>query len=188
MPLCRRSRPAMASLFEVMLSGDDPEHLDAVASAALEEIGRVERLLSRHDPAAEIARVNREAAHRPVLVDVELFAVLRDCLAWVDRTGGAFDPCAPTGRFAEDVRLDQECRTVRFTNPSARIDLGGFGKGYASGHPGVAVSSKHTLSLTNRGTGTTSALLGLAREIRDGVLKAFDVALYPEPVLVACSL
>jgi len=68
------------------------------------------------------------------------------------------------------------------------IEHAGFGKGYAGDHPGVAVSSKHTLSLTNRGSGTTEALLGLAREIRDGVLKAFDVSLSPEPVLVCCSL
>jgi UDP-N-acetylmuramate dehydrogenase len=68
------------------------------------------------------------------------------------------------------------------------IEHAGFGKGYHGGHPGVAVSGKHTLALTNRGTGTTAALLALAREIRDGVVKAFDVDLRPEPVLVACSL
>ncbi len=68
------------------------------------------------------------------------------------------------------------------------IEHAGFHKGYTGGHKGVAVSSKHTLSLTNRGSGTTAALLGLAREIRDGVLKAFDVRLYPEPVLVGCTL
>ena len=41
-------------------------------------------------------------------------------------------------------------------------------------HPrgGVAISSKHTLALTNRGDGTTAALLDLAREIRDGVRDA----------------
>jgi UDP-N-acetylmuramate dehydrogenase len=68
------------------------------------------------------------------------------------------------------------------------IEHAGFGKGYSGDHPGVGVSSKHTLALTNRGSGTTTALLDLAREIRDGVLKAFDVRLYPEPVLVCCSL
>jgi UDP-N-acetylmuramate dehydrogenase len=69
------------------------------------------------------------------------------------------------------------------------IERAGFGKGYHhGGHPGVAVSGKHTLALTNRGTGTTAALLGLAREIRDGVAKRFGVELRPEPVLVGCSL
>jgi UDP-N-acetylmuramate dehydrogenase len=68
------------------------------------------------------------------------------------------------------------------------IERAGFSKGYAGGHDGVAVSGKHTLALTNRGNGTTSALLGLAREIRDGVAKAFEVELHPEPVLVNCTL
>lgn len=68
------------------------------------------------------------------------------------------------------------------------IEQAGFVKGYDGGHGGVAVSSKHSLALTNRGTGTTAALLALAREIRDGVGKAFDVELHPEPVLVGCTL
>jgi UDP-N-acetylmuramate dehydrogenase len=68
------------------------------------------------------------------------------------------------------------------------IEHAGFHKGYSSAFDGVGVSTKHTLALTNRGTGTTAALLGLAREIRDGVVKAFDVSLEPEPVLVNCSL
>lgn len=66
------------------------------------------------------------------------------------------------------------------------IERAGFGKGYQG--VGVAVSSKHTLALTNRGTGTTRALLDLAREIRAGVHDRFGVLLHPEPVLVACAL
>jgi UDP-N-acetylmuramate dehydrogenase len=42
--------------------------------------------------------------------------------------------------------------------------------------------------LTNRGRGTTRALLDLAREIRDGVRERFGVELRPEPVLVNCEL
>jgi UDP-N-acetylmuramate dehydrogenase len=68
------------------------------------------------------------------------------------------------------------------------IEHSGFGKGYTGGHAGVGISTKHTLALTNRGAGSTAALLGLAREIRDGVQKAFDLELHPEPVLVNCSL
>ena len=68
------------------------------------------------------------------------------------------------------------------------IERSGFHRGYRGEHAGVALSSKHTLALTNRGDGTTAALLGLAREIRDGVRKAFDVELHPEPVLINCTL
>lgn len=66
------------------------------------------------------------------------------------------------------------------------IEKAGFAKGY--GGSTVAISSKHTLALTHRGGGTTTALLELAREIRDGVRDRFGVVLHPEPVLINCSL
>src|SRR5436305_1105552 len=72
------------------------------------------------------------------------------------------------------------------TSAAWLIEQAGFPKGY--GRDGVAISAKHTLALTNRGTGTTAALLDLAREIRAGVRERFDVTLEPEPVLVNCAL
>ncbi|WP_240669744.1 UDP-N-acetylmuramate dehydrogenase [Actinoplanes solisilvae] len=66
------------------------------------------------------------------------------------------------------------------------IEQAGFPKGFAG--DGVAISSKHTLALTNRGTGTTEALLGLARTVRDGVRERFGVDLHPEPVLINCAM
>jgi UDP-N-acetylmuramate dehydrogenase len=72
------------------------------------------------------------------------------------------------------------------TSAAWLIERAGFTRGY--GRDGVAISGKHTLALTNRGAGTTDALLGLAREIRDGVAGRFGVALHPEPVLVGCAL
>jgi UDP-N-acetylmuramate dehydrogenase len=67
------------------------------------------------------------------------------------------------------------------------IEHAGFHKGFTRGR-GVAISAKHTLALTNRGGGTTAALLDLAREIRDGVEDRFGVTLHPEPVLINCAL
>ncbi|HLX49130.1 MAG TPA: UDP-N-acetylmuramate dehydrogenase [Streptosporangiaceae bacterium] len=66
------------------------------------------------------------------------------------------------------------------------IERAGFGKGYQSGD--ARISSKHTLALVNPGGGSTKGLLGLAAEIRDGVLAAFGVRLTPEPVLVGVTL
>jgi len=64
--------------------------------------------------------------------------------------------------------------------------------GFERGRPGpggrVGLSSRHSLALTNRGTGTTEDLLTLAREVRDGVRETFGVKLAPEPVLVGCRL
>jgi UDP-N-acetylmuramate dehydrogenase len=67
------------------------------------------------------------------------------------------------------------------------IEHAGFGKGY--GAPSRArVSSKHTLALVNTGGATTADLLGLAREIRDGVRATFGVTLDPEPTLIGATL
>ena len=83
------------------------------------------------------------------------------------------------------------------------IDRSGFGKGF--GLPGTrnerlgldgesvaqgrsAVSSKHTLAMTNRGTASAADVEALARSVRDGVQEAFGVRLVPEPVMVGFSL
>ena len=66
------------------------------------------------------------------------------------------------------------------------IDHAGFGKGYGSGN--ATLSNKHALALTNRGGATTSELLALAREVRDGVRTTYGITLVNEPVLVGCEL
>nr|WP_275408526.1 UDP-N-acetylmuramate dehydrogenase [Planosporangium mesophilum] len=68
------------------------------------------------------------------------------------------------------------------------IERAGFPKGYTCPGTGVAISTKHTLALTNRGTGSTSELLALARKIRDGVAERFGVVLHAEPVLANCAI
>ena len=123
-------RPAMGTFFEAFLAGDDAEHLAAVAVAVLDEVSRLERLLSRFDPAAEVVRVNREAAGRPVRVDVDLWDILSRCEEYRRATGGFFDATA-VSRGGEALILDRERRTVRFARPGTFIDLGGFAKGYA---------------------------------------------------------
>ncbi|WP_235926692.1 UDP-N-acetylmuramate dehydrogenase [Actinokineospora pegani] len=68
------------------------------------------------------------------------------------------------------------------------IERAGFTKGFTIPPGTAALSSKHTLALTNRGTATTTDLLALATTIRTGVDKTFGVALHPEPVLINCTL
>jgi len=66
------------------------------------------------------------------------------------------------------------------------IERAGFVKGYGSG--AVGLSGKHVLALVNRGGGTTSELLELAREVRDAVSEKLGVDLVPEPVIVGAVL
>ena len=96
---------------------------------------------------------------------------------------------ALAGRVAErlgaDVRPPAWPVAEREIKTSAAwlIEQAGFARGH--GNPdGIAISSKHTLALTNRGAGTTAELVALAREIAAGVREAFGIELVPEPVLV----
>jgi UDP-N-acetylmuramate dehydrogenase len=65
------------------------------------------------------------------------------------------------------------------------IENAGFARGYRRG--AVAVSTKHTLALTNRGAATTAELLELAAEIRDGVQRRFGIRLEPEAHLIGVT-
>jgi UDP-N-acetylmuramate dehydrogenase len=90
-------------------------------------------------------------------------------------------------------RLGPQASFPRFPAPDGvkvpaawLIDHAGFARGYAAF--GAAISSKHTLALTNPGGASTAGLVALARRIRDTVREAFGVELIPEPVLVGVSL
>ncbi len=73
------------------------------------------------------------------------------------------------------------------TSAAWLIEHAGFARGFGAPGP-AAVSTKHTLALTNRGGATTADVLALARTIRDGVDARFGIRLEPEPVLVGVSL
>ncbi|QGN58247.1 UDP-N-acetylmuramate dehydrogenase [Nostocoides sp. HKS02] len=73
------------------------------------------------------------------------------------------------------------------TSAAWLIDHAGFGKGY--GLPGpAALSTKHTLAITNRGGARAADIAALAREIQAGVVDAFGVTLVNEPVFVGLVL
>ncbi len=141
-----RTRPAMGTLFEVLLHGDDDENLVAVAEAILDEVQRIERLLSRFDPRSEISRINRLAPSRSVLVDREMAGLLETCFGAREWTGGAFDititsRCRerppwrsddpPAGFASPGISFDATRRMIGFTSSEIQLDLGGIGKGYA---------------------------------------------------------
>jgi UDP-N-acetylmuramate dehydrogenase len=73
------------------------------------------------------------------------------------------------------------------TSAAWLIEQAGYGRGY--GLPGpAALSTKHTLALTNRGSARARDVTALARDVRDGVADRFGVTLVNEPVLVGLSL
>ncbi|MCX8089905.1 MAG: FAD:protein FMN transferase [Verrucomicrobiae bacterium] len=150
------ARRAMATRFELVLHGDDPVALRAAGEAALDEIDRLEDRLSLYRAGSEIAHVNARAAHEPVRVTAEVFALLEHAKHLHAETEGAFDitiaplvrcwgfmggsghlPAPDALRAARQcvgmhlVELDPERRTVRFGREGVMLDLGAIGKGYA---------------------------------------------------------
>jgi UDP-N-acetylmuramate dehydrogenase len=96
---------------------------------------------------------------------------------------------ARSGRPGEEVSVPQFAAGDGQVKVPAGwlIEHAGFVKGYP-GDGRARISSKHTLALTNAGGASTASLVGLAREIRNGVRQAFGVELVNEPVLVGTEL
>ena len=72
------------------------------------------------------------------------------------------------------------------TSAAWLIQHAGFPAGHGSGP--ARLSTRHVLALTNRGHATTTDVLALAREIRDGVRERFGITLVPEVNLVGVSI
>lgn len=150
------SRVSMACTWSVKLCGADAAALRAVASEALDEVDRIDRLMSHYRPDSPLSRVNQRAASGPVSVERELFDFVAECLRYGHDSEGAFDVTVGPlmkawGLFDGDGRvpaerelaealavvgarhvvLDREAGTIRFDRPGVSLDLGGIAKGYA---------------------------------------------------------
>ena len=68
------------------------------------------------------------------------------------------------------------------------IERSGIRRGFALPGSRAAVSSKHTLALTNRGGASAEEIAQLARFVQSRVQAEFGIVLHPEPVLVGIEL
>ena len=68
------------------------------------------------------------------------------------------------------------------------IEQSGVRRGFALPGSRAAISSKHTLALTNRGGASAEELVQLARFVQSRVQADFGIVLRPEPVLVGIQL
>lgn len=150
-----RSLDAMGTTYTVAVYGPDRFALDSAVEDALNEVQRLDDLLSNYKPSSEWSKVNREAYRGPVQVSDELFSLLDRCVNYSQRSEGAFDiTVGPLmklwgfykgqgriphrseirtvlGRIGwQAIRLDAASKTVQFQRP-VEIDPGGIGKGYA---------------------------------------------------------
>lgn len=142
----RRAQPLLGTLVEIAADDASAQAMDAAFAA----VARVHALMSFHEAGSDLARINREAATRPVPVHAWTYAVLRAALRLHDASAGRFDctvareltdwrllpapedpdrqGVALTGRMS-DVLLLGDGR-VGFSRPLL-LDLGGIAKGFA---------------------------------------------------------
>ena len=155
--LYRDSRVIMGTLFEVQVYDANTERAKGAVGEALDEMARVDLLLSNYNSASELSRMNQEAPKEPFHASTELFNFIIACRRFYDDTEGTFDPTVgalvrvwgffsrhPSQPNAEQiavaklasgfdkVRIDPEERTIRYAVPGLEMDPGGIGKGYAA--------------------------------------------------------
>lgn len=150
------SRLSMGCVYSVVAYGGDEQRLSRVVSAALDEVDRIDQLMSHYKPDSPLSRLNREGARGPVKVEPELFDFIAECLRYSRESAGAFDitvgPLMKAwgffrgeGRVPEaaeisellkrigyrHVILNEAEQTIRFDREGVELDLGGIAKGYA---------------------------------------------------------
>ena len=155
-PLTVYRRAAMASDFEVSLNATRDDSGADAALDALDEVDRIENVLSIFRPTTLASRVNLLAAELNVRVDEEFWGWLETAIRFSEATDGAFDvAAAPIWRawgFAKrdgafpapeiieralelsgtrHLQLDEIERSIAFDEEGVELNFGAIGKGIA---------------------------------------------------------
>lgn len=147
---------------------------DATAGPPLAEVRegvravRAEKSMLLADPEDPNRRSAGSFFVNPVVSAAEAEAVRRRA---AERTADPM-PAYPASPGSADVKL----------SAAWLIERAGFHRGHRRGR--AALSSRHTLALTNQGDATAAEIVALAAEVRRGVREAFGVTLSPEPVFL----
>jgi thiamine biosynthesis lipoprotein len=144
----RRARALLGTLVEIEACGP-AQVLAPALDAALAAVARVHRLMSFHEPASDVARINAAAAGVAVGIDPDTWGLLRRAVEIGELSGGVFEiaiagvlvadgllPRSPAGApplddhaSFRDLDLD-EPNDVTWRRKGS-IDLGGIAKGFA---------------------------------------------------------
>lgn len=175
----------MACLYTIDAYGGDPGALPGILEDALDEVDRIDRLMSHYKTESPLSRINRDASASPVPVEPELFDFIAESIRYSRDSDGAFDitvgPLMKAwgffrgeGRLASDadvesarrlvgsehVVLDSERRTIRFDRPGVELDLGGIAKGYAVDRVVKMIKARNVASALVSAGGSTIYGLG----------------------------
>ena len=124
------SRVSMACVYAIEAYGADARALPVILDEALDEVDRIDRLMSHYQADSALSRLNRDAARGPVRVDAELFDLITEAMRYQRESGGAFDitvgPLMKAWGFFRDegrVPPDDELADARLRIGAARLVL-----------------------------------------------------------------
>ena len=148
----------MGNRFEITVVGHNEAWAGERIAVGVQEIKRIEKLLTTFNDSSETNQVNAAAGITPVQVSEETFRLIQRSIRISDITQGAFDisygsvdkslwnfdasmtklPDEKTARRMvrlinyRNILLDEKEKTVFLKEPGMRIGFGGIGKGYAA--------------------------------------------------------
>jgi len=148
----------MGNQFEFSVVAEHESWAHARMDEAIQEVQRIEKLLTTFGDTSQTNQVNAAAGNVPVKVDKEVFELIERSLRISALTQGAFDitygsidkslwnfdkamtslPDKQTAKSMvrlinfRNVILDRDSRTVFLKEKGMRIGFGGIGKGYAA--------------------------------------------------------
>lgn len=91
MPIVKVERPAMGSLFQIFLEGDDANSLERLGYETLARVDWLEQQLSPYSPDSDISQINALAYKESVPLAPNVTALLARSRQWHIETEGAFD-------------------------------------------------------------------------------------------------
>ena len=152
----RRSVPVMGTIAQFAVVHRDPAIAHAAIDAAVAELLRVERTMTRFTDISDVGRANLLAARDAVGITPETAFVTREALRWAAALDGRYDPALgavtglwdirnrheppPADRIAElagrrfhrgvEVGTSGSRDVLRFHVADTRLDLGSIAKGF----------------------------------------------------------
>jgi thiamine biosynthesis lipoprotein len=162
----------MGNQFEISAVSDNEQNANRIINVGIDEIKRIEKLLTTFHDSSETNLINRNAGIEPIRVSEEIFNLIERSIKISSITQGAFDitygsidkslwnfdtqmkslPDKQTAREMvrlinyRNIVLDRENSTVFLKEKGMRIGFGGIGKGYAAE---MAKCKMQQLGITN---------------------------------------
>jgi len=147
----------MGSDFDITVVAKDSVMANRYIDIAIDEISRIEKLISSWNPTSQTSEINRNAGIQPIKVDKELYQLIERAIGISKLTDGAFDITYASmdriwtfdGSMTEmpseeeikisvskvgyqNMLLDPNKQTVFLKIPGMKIGFGAIGKGYAA--------------------------------------------------------